>query len=169
MRIAGFVASSSVIRVARQNGAGAVELFEGDNEGEFVLEGQGAEGPREVGLIEEALVVAIGPADEEGHIACRLLPLANLGGKFAAGERVATLVKNHAEASFTADEQVGAFAGLVGRLDGEVFDRGELGQPPKILLASGLGVGESGLAHGEEEPFHGCGVEGWGLWVERSG
>ena len=54
-----------MIWVPRQNGAGAVELFEGDDEGEFVLEGQGAKGPTEVGLMEEALVVAIGPADEE--------------------------------------------------------------------------------------------------------
>ena len=149
-----------MIWMPRQNGAGAVELFEGDDEGEFVLEGQGAKGPTEVGLMEEALVVAIGPADEESHITCLFLPLGDLRGKFATGRRVAALIKDHAEASFATGEKVGAFACFVRRFDGEVFDRGELGQPPKILLASGLGVGESGLAHGEEEPFHGCGVEG---------
>ena len=110
--------------------------------------------------MEEALVVAIGPADEKSHIACLFLPLGDLRGKFATAQRVAALIKDHAEASFAAGEKVGAFPCFVRRFDGEVFDRGELGQPPKILLASGLGVGESGLAHGEEEPFHGCGVEG---------
>ena len=149
-----------MIWMPRQNGAGAVELFEGDDEGEFVLEGQGAKGPTEVGLMEEALVVAIGPADEESHIACFLLPLGDLHGKFATAQRVAALIKDHAEASFAAGEKVGTFSCFVRRFDGEVFDRGELGQPPKILLASGLGVGESRLAHGEEEPFHDCGVEG---------
>ncbi len=41
----------SVVGVASQDGMGAVELFEDDDEGEFVLESQGAEGPAEVGLI----------------------------------------------------------------------------------------------------------------------
>ena len=45
--------SIAVVRVAGEDGVGAVELFEGDNEGEFVLEGEGAEGPEEVGGVEQ--------------------------------------------------------------------------------------------------------------------
>ena len=93
-----------------EDGVGAVELFEGDDEGEFVLEGQGAEGPAEVGLSEEALVVTIGAADDEGHIACRLLPLSDLRGKFAAGDRASLFVQDHAEASCLLEDHALALA-----------------------------------------------------------
>ena len=75
-----------MIRMPRQNGMGAVKLFEGDNEGEFVLQGQGTEGPAEVGLIEETLVVSVSAADDDGHGTGGLLPLVELGGELAAGE-----------------------------------------------------------------------------------
>ena len=78
--------SIPMVGVARQNGAGAVELFEGDDEGEFVLEGQGAEGPEEVGGFEQRAVVAVGAAEDDGHGTGSLLPLVELGGELAAGE-----------------------------------------------------------------------------------
>lgn len=45
--------SVSVVGMAGKDGVGAVELLEGDNEGEFVLKGEGAEGPEEVGGVEQ--------------------------------------------------------------------------------------------------------------------
>jgi hypothetical protein len=38
----------SVIWMAGEDGASAVELLEGHDKGEFVLEGKGAEGPEEI-------------------------------------------------------------------------------------------------------------------------
>jgi hypothetical protein len=134
--------------MAGENSAGAVELFEGDDEGEFVLEGEGAEGPEEVGLIEETLVVSVGAADDDRHGTGSLLPLAELGRELAAGEWSSVFVEDHAEAAFTADEEVGGFAWLVGCFDREVLDGCELGKAGEIFIASGLGVGESGLADG---------------------
>jgi hypothetical protein len=48
-----------------QDGVGAVELFEGDDEGEFVLEGERAEGPEEVGGVEQGLIVSVRPANDQ--------------------------------------------------------------------------------------------------------
>jgi hypothetical protein len=48
-----------------QDGVGAVELFKGDNEGELVLEGERAEGPEEVGGVEQGLIVSVRPADDQ--------------------------------------------------------------------------------------------------------
>jgi len=50
----------------------SVELFEEDEEGEFVLEGEGGEGDHAVGCFADLGTVSIGCADEEGdafHIA----------------------------------------------------------------------------------------------------
>ena len=135
---------------------GAVKLFEGDNEGEFVLQGQGTEGPAEVGLIEETLVVSVSAADDDGHGTGGLLPLVELGGELAAGERRSMFVKNHAEAAFTPGEEVGAFAWLVRCFDRDVLDWREFGEAAEIFVASGFGVGQGGFADGEQQPFHGC-------------
>jgi hypothetical protein len=48
-----------------QDGVGAVELFERDDEGEFVLEGERAEGPEKVGGVEQGLIVSVRPADDQ--------------------------------------------------------------------------------------------------------
>ena len=148
--------SIPMVGVARQNGAGAVELFEGDDEGEFVLESQRAEGPAEVGSLEQTLVVSVSAADDDGHGTGGLLPLVELGGELAAGEWCSVFVEDHAEAAFTAGEEVGAFAWFVGCFDRDVFDGYELGQACEIFIASRFGVGEGGLADGEQQPFHGC-------------
>ena len=142
--------------MAGEDRAGAVELLEGDDEGEFVLEGQGAEGPAEVGLIEETLVMSVSAADDDGHGTGSLLPLVELGGELAAGEWRSMFVENHAEAAFTAGEEVGAFAWFVGCFDRDVLDGREFGEAGEILVASGLGVDEGGFADGEQQPFHGC-------------
>ena len=53
-----FFRSIAVIRRAGEDGLGAVELLEGDDQGEFVLEGLRTEGPKEVGCG----AVGVGPA-----------------------------------------------------------------------------------------------------------
>ena len=137
-----------MIRMTRHDGAGAVDLFEGDDEGEFVLQGESAEGPEETGRIEQLAGVAIGPADDEGDGAGGLLPGIDLRGELAAGELLAVFIENHPETSFAAVQQFGAFAGRVARLDSDYFERGKFSEAREILVSSGFGVGEGGFADG---------------------
>lgn len=136
------------------NGVGAVDLFEGDDEGEFVLEREGAEGPDEVGFVDQFAGVSVGPADEEGDIASVGLPLLELGGEGAAGEGLAVFVEDHAKAAFAAGQQFGGLAGLVTGLDGDQLERGNFFEAREILISSGPGVGESRFANGEDFPIH---------------
>jgi hypothetical protein len=148
-----------VVGMAGENRAGAVDLLEGNNQGEFVLEGEEAEGPEEVGLIEEALVMSIGTADDDGRGAGGLLPFVEFRGELAAGELWSVLVEDDAEMAFAAGEEVGGFAGAVGGFDGDVLERRVFGEAGEVFVAAGFGVGEGGFADGEQQPFHGYCVE----------
>ena len=90
-----------VIRMARQDGVRAVELFEGDDEGEFVLQGEGTEGPEEIRGLKEGLVVSVCAANNDGDRAGGLAPLVDLGRQLAAGQRRAAFVQNHAKVALT--------------------------------------------------------------------
>jgi len=138
----------------RQNGAGAVELFEGDHEGEFVLESEGTERPEEVGVIKETFGVTICAADDQGNRAGGLLPLVEFGGQLAAGDKRSVFVEDNAEASFAASQEVGAFAGTVRGFDDDWLDWCELGEARQIFAGSCLGVGEGWFADGEEQVLH---------------
>ena len=146
--------------MADEDGVGAVELFEGDDEGEFVLEGDGAKGPEEVGAFEESRGVSVGAADDEGDRACRLLPMVDLGGELAAGELLSVFVENDAEVVLGAGQEVGGFTGAVGGFDGGLLDGRETREALEVFVTTGLGVSEGGFSDGEQQPFHGCGVAG---------
>jgi hypothetical protein len=82
--------------MAGKNGVGAVELLEGDDESEFVLEREGAEGPEEVGGVEQRGIVSVGTADDHGDASPGLSPLVDFGGEFAAGRGRAAFVEHDA-------------------------------------------------------------------------
>ena len=65
------------------DGAGAVDLFEEEEEGEFVLECEFAEGETKVGCDTEGVGVAVCSANEEGDgFGALHFPLRDAGGEF---------------------------------------------------------------------------------------
>lgn len=140
--------------MANEDGVRAVELFEGDNEGEFVLQGERTEGPEEIGLIEESFVVAVGTANDHGHGAGGLLPLGELRGELAAGELLSVFVEDDPKITLAAGEKFGGFAGAVGGFDAGMFDGCEFGEAGEVFVAAGFGIGEGRFADGEDEKFH---------------
>ena len=71
--------------MARQNGAGAVELFESDDESEFVLQGERPEGPEEICSLEKGAVMSVCTSQNDGDRARGLAPLVDLGRQLTQG------------------------------------------------------------------------------------
>jgi len=138
--------------MAGPEGVGAVELFHHHDGGQFVLEGEGAEGPEPVGAAPECLSVPVGPANEKSDPLDRpVLPFGPFLRKFAARGRLAPLIQNDPEASGGSVEKAGAFFLASTGLERAPFD-GSL-HPSKVFPHPGFGEGESGFADGEEENF----------------
>jgi hypothetical protein len=105
-----------VIRFTALDGGDAVELFEENNQSEFVLEGERGECPDEIGIVAEILGVAIGGSNEvAGAFDATHFPLVDFLGELGGGESLAALVHNDAERAL-ADAAVSGgnvFAGAI--------------------------------------------------------
>ena len=78
---------------AGEEGFGAIDLLEGDEEGEFVLEGLGAERPEEIGVSAGGVVPPLGGSDEEGAPRDRaVLEFLDFGSEGATGKLFSILV-----------------------------------------------------------------------------
>ena len=145
------VALVAVVGGAGEDGFGAVELLEGDEEGEFVLEGLWAEGPEEVGLGAGGFVPTVGGADHDGAAGgAAVLEGLDFGGEGAAGK--------HASA-FVEEDEVGAF-GQVEHALGEAgsgfyemdFTFHSGGEAGGVVLDAEACKVEGGLAGGDDSP-----------------
>ena len=143
--------SLPVVGGAGEDSLGAVDLFEGDDEGEFVLEGLGTEGPEEVGAGAGFPIPAFGAADEEGDFWNGAVPeFLDFGGEGAAGECGAALVEQDAVAAIRKFQH----APVQG---GSGFDEMDFGfaralEAGEVVLDAEAGEFERGLAGGEDFP-----------------
>ena len=139
-----------------ENRVRSIDLFERDDQGQFMLEGERAQGPKEVCAGQHAFREPVRPADDECADFSRIaLDFPDLFGEPAAGKALAVFVENQAEAALAAAEQLAAFALGVRRLDGGGVDRAEASQACEIFGDASTGIGEAGFADGNNTPAQG--------------
>jgi hypothetical protein len=82
---------------AGENCVCAVDLFQGDDECEFVLEGEGAEGPEEVRTLEDAFGEPVCAShDECASLSGIAFDLSNHFGEGSTCEALSSLIENQA-------------------------------------------------------------------------
>ena len=141
---------------AGENRVRSIDLFERDDEGQFVLEGERAQGPEEVCAGQHAFREPVCPADDECADFSRIaLDFPDLFGEPAAGKALAVFVENQAEAALATSEQLAAFALGVRLLDRGRVDWTEATQAREILGDAGTGIGQAGFADGDDTPAQG--------------
>src|SRR5215207_9747923 len=92
------------------NGSRAVELLEEDDQGEFVLEGEAAQGPAPIGALAEFVGVTVGAADEESDgFGAAEFPGSEPRGELAGGDLVTAFVEDDPEHALATLDQGAAF------------------------------------------------------------
>ena len=90
---------------AREDHVSAVNLLEGDDESEFVLEGECTQRPEEIRAASHGFVPSVGGADEKGATRDRLVfEFLDPCGKRTAGELLAPFIEQNAVATFRESE-----------------------------------------------------------------
>ena len=85
----------------RENGMRPVDLFEGDDEGKFVLEGEGTERPEQIRAFDDSCGESVCATDEKSACFSRIgLDFPYLFRKRSAGQAFSPLVKDQAKTSF---------------------------------------------------------------------
>jgi len=106
-----------------------VDLFEGDDEGKFVLEGERTERPEQVRTFDDPCGESVCATDEKSACFSRIgLDFPYHLRKRSAGQVLASLVENQAKASFAPAEQLGALARWIGWFDVSRLDSAEAPQ-----------------------------------------
>ena len=123
---------------ARKDHVSTVNLLEGDNEGEFVLEGECTQRPEEIRAASHGFVPSVGGADEKGATRDRLVfEFLDPCGKSTAGELFAALIEQNAVATFRESEhalmETGAGFDKVG------FHFGDCAEAPEIFFDAQTG------------------------------
>ena len=133
---------TAVIRMPGQNGAGAVELFGEDDAGEFMGEGDGAEGEEEVGAGAGGGGPAISGADgEEELLDAAVAEGAEVGCEISGGELLAGGVEQD-------DVERGARGGFIGEGEEGGLGGEEVGVAGVVAGDAGGVVGEEGVERG---------------------
>jgi hypothetical protein len=141
---------AGVVGVAGADGEGAVDLLGEDDGGEFVGEGDAAEGEGAFGAFERGRGPAVGRADgEEGVLGSGVLEGAEDGGEFGRGDLLASavgeeeggtgagggVVEEVEEPGFGGEDALGAGCKALATLQIEVKERG--GGPMEAGSAGG--------------------------------
>lgn len=148
--------SIPVVGDSRQDRVGAVDLLQGEDEGHFVLERQGAERPQEIGGFSDVIGQAIGSADHDGaRFPGMVFDFPDFAGQGAAGEEFALFVEDEAEAIAAPGEELFGFAWRGRGLDGFDLDGRKAPEPGEIILHPLARVGEAGFADGNDAPTQG--------------
>ncbi len=99
--ILGFGLSLAMVGPSCPDASRAVDLFEGDDEGKFVLEGEGAEGPEKVCFCAHGVAPPVGGTDENGAFGDRaVFQILEFGSEGSAGELAAAFIEEDAETPF---------------------------------------------------------------------
>ena len=145
------VGSIPVIRGAGEDRFGAVDLLEGHEQSEFVLECLRAKGPEKIGAGSCGLIPATGGSHEQGETGNRAVAeLLDFGGKCATGEGFSAFIEKHAVATFRKLEhplvQAGPYFNEV------TLDLGKRPQSAEVFLNACFGKIERGPAGGDDFP-----------------
>lgn len=129
----------------------AVNLLEGDDEGEFVLEGECAQRPEEICAVSHRFVPSVGGADEEGAARDRMVfEFLDSCGKSTAGELFAALIEKNAVATFRESQhalmETGASFDKVG------FHFCDRAKASEIFLDASSGESQRGLPGRDDPP-----------------
>jgi tRNA threonylcarbamoyladenosine dehydratase len=145
-----------MIRFSAQDRVDAVDLFEQNNEGEFVLQGEPAQGDDMIGAAPQLGGMPVGAADENGDPFHRIhLPALDPAHKISGGPGLAALVENDAHRPLARGEQGLAVFDLAGVFPvGLQLEGGVAGETLLIFLDSPLGVAERRFPDGEDLPLH---------------
>ncbi len=145
-----------MVRLAFEERVDPIELLEQDDEGEFVLEGEAAQGDDVVGGRAQGGTVAVGPADEDGDAFDSVeLPALHPVGERSRGPDLASLVEGDAQRAFARGELGFAVLLRAGVFSlGAQFHVGVAGEAPAVFLDSRLGMGQGGFSDREDLPLH---------------
>lgn len=145
-----------MIRFAAQDRVDAIDLFEQNDEGEFVLEREPAQGDDMIGAAPQFGSVPVGSADENGDPLHRIhLPTLDPADEVGGGPGLAAFVEDDPHRSLARGEKSLAVFDLTGVLPVRLqLEGGVAGETLLILLDSGFGVAERGFPNGEDLPLH---------------
>ena len=134
-----------------ENRFGAVDLLEGYEQREFVLEGLRTQRPKQIGPRARGLVPSIGCADKERETRHRAVAeLLDFRRKGAAGKGFSTFIEKHTMATIGKLKhplvQVGA------GFDKVALNLGKAPQSPEVILDADFGKIERRLAGSDDFP-----------------
>jgi hypothetical protein len=134
----------------------SIDLFEGDDEGKFVLERERAERPEEVGAFDDVRGESVCATDDEGTSFSGIsLDLPDFLGKGAAGQSLAPFVEDEAKASFTPAEHLSALTRRIRRLDVGGLDRAEASQARQVFGNTHPGINQTRFTNRDDAPAQG--------------
>ncbi len=145
-----------MVGLAPHQGVDAVDLLEQHDEGQLVLEGEGAQREDAVRRRPDRGIVPVGAADEKGDpLRAGHLPVFHLPGEALRRPRLATLVEHDPQRPLARREQGGAvFRSAAVLALGADFEGGVAREAATVFLRPGLGVGQGWLADAENLPLH---------------
>ena len=145
----------SVVGGAGQEGVNSVDLFEQDNEGEFVLHGVATKAEDVIAGGAKSRGVTISSADEEGDVFDGLeLPAADLGFEFAGGPVEAAFVHGDAEAALAGFEKAGRNRFRIAGLDVADINFAERAEAVFKEFHGIASVGDGGSGSGDNAEVH---------------
>jgi hypothetical protein len=145
-----------MIRNSGEDCMGSIDLFKGDDEGKFVLEGVWAERPEQVCAFDDSSRQSVCATDKKGTRFSRItLDFPYFLRKTAAGQAFAALIKDQAKASFAAAEQLSGLPRRIGRLDVGCLDSAEASQSRQVFGNARPGVGQARFTDRDDAPAQG--------------
>jgi len=161
---------SAVVGFTAFDGVDAVDLFEEDDEGQFVLKGEGTEGPDVAALAAECGAVAVCTADEEGDaFGAVQFPAVDRLAEGVRGERAAAFVHGDAQAAFRGLQHAFLELGTGGFAQVFDFEPGVAGEALRVIRNAVAGPWQGGFTGGDDFPVHRCGDGRGGGGSERAG
>jgi len=122
-----------VVGGAREDHVSTVNLLEGDDESEFMLESECAQRPEEIRAASHGFVPSVGGADEESAARDRLVfEFLDSCGKSTAGELLAPFIEQNAVASLREGEH--AFMEPAAGFDKVGFHFGDRAEASEIFF-----------------------------------
>jgi hypothetical protein len=139
-----------------EDGVCSIDLFEGDDEGKFVLEGERAEGPEQVRAFDHPWGEAVCATDKQRTRFSRIsLDFPDFLSKRAASQAFASFIEDQTKTSFAPAEQLSALARWIGGLDVGCLNSAETSQTRQILGNPRARVNQARFPDRDDAPAQG--------------